>query len=180
MTADIFVPVVGVFLAWVMVSDLLYRRISNQVVVALLVLWMGGAICRFIYSADTALEWGVGRSALVAAAVLVVGFGLFYLRWVGAGDVKLMAVLCLWFGEKAMVFLLATSLVGGLLALALPLLRVVELYLAQAVFSASQMVSVIWPRWHITPPLALGAHTMRGIPYGVAIGLGGSFVLCVP
>lgn len=56
----------------------------------------------------------------VGAAALVVGVGLFALRWCGGGDAKLLAAAALWLGLSALApFLLVTGIAGGALALGL-------------------------------------------------------------
>ena len=93
----------------------------------------------------------------VAFVALVVGAGMFALRWLGGGDAKLMAAACLWLGlEGSGMFLLWTGMMGGLFCLAL-----------------------LFARFHSRPYLA-GApgwlvHLMEpkgDIPYGVAIAAG--------
>jgi len=93
----------------------------------------------------------------IAALALVVGAGMFALRWIGGGDAKLMAAACLWLGLSGSgMFLLWTGVMGGLFCLAL-----------------------LFARFHSRPYL-LGAPGWvvqlmepRGdIPYGVAIAAG--------
>ena len=54
----------------------------------------------------------------LAAAVFVVGLGLFARELIGGGDVKLLAALSLWAGPEQFVwFMLVTTLAGGVLSL---------------------------------------------------------------
>ncbi|WP_420995306.1 A24 family peptidase [Cupriavidus sp. 30B13] len=159
-------------LLWAVLSDLLYRRIANRLVLALLALWTIHAAW-LAFQDGQALAWPeLGRSALAAALVLVVGYGLFAMRWVGAGDVKLVAVLCLWLGGDVSMFLLVTSLAGGVLALGMPVLRRVELCVARRVEQLGP-----WLRRPLATPMALRSHSLPGIPYGFAIAAGAAFVL---
>lgn len=159
-------------LLWVVLSDLLYRRIANRLVLALLGLWAVHTAW-LAWQGSPDLAWGeVGRSALTAAIVLVVGYGLFAMRWVGAGDVKLVAVLCLWLGGEAFAFLVVTSLAGGLLALGMPVLRMVEFAAANSVARLGVLL-----RKPLPTPMALRPHALPGIPYGIAIAAGAAFVL---
>ncbi|RQU71172.1 prepilin peptidase [Burkholderia cenocepacia] len=111
----------GVFLAWtglVAVSDTRFRRISNALVVAGLIGGFG-AVC--------AAASPFGISVLQAAVGMLVGLiGLipfFLLRVMGAADVKIFAVLGIWCGAHALLWLwVAASLAAGLHALALMLL----------------------------------------------------------
>ncbi|MET1532307.1 prepilin peptidase [Burkholderia sola] len=111
----------GVFLTWagsVVVSDIRFRRISNALVLAGLIAGFGGA-----YMAANPF----GISAHQAAVGMLVGLiGLipfFLLRVMGAADVKIFAVLGIWCGAHALLWLwVAASLAAGLHALALLLL----------------------------------------------------------
>lgn len=147
-------------LLWAAVSDLLYRRIDNRLVVALLVLWVFH-VAWMAFGYGRMPSWPeMARGAAAAGIVLVVGYGLFAMRWAGAGDVKLIAVLCLWLGHEVATFLLVTSLAGGLLALAMPLLRRLERAAAR-----------------LGGPMPRRTHAMPGIPYGFAVAAGAAFVL---
>lgn len=90
----------------------------------------------------------------VAVAALLIGMVMFALRWLGGGDVKLMASACLWLGLSGSgMFVLWTAMIGGLLCLIL-----------------------LFARAHLQPLAAGGPGWVvqlmepRGdIPYGVAI-----------
>ena len=93
----------------------------------------------------------------VAFVALLVGMGMFALRWLGGGDAKLMASTVLWLGlSGGGMFLLWTGVCGGLFCL-----------------------SLIYARFHARPYVA-GAPQWLGrllepkgdIPYGVAIAAG--------
>jgi prepilin peptidase CpaA len=98
-------------LLWVVFSDLIYRRIANWLIVALLLLWL---LSSGWLAWHGMLTWSaIGSSLLAAALVLILGYVLFAMRWMGAGDVKLMAVLCLWLGPPlALAFARLTELLG--------------------------------------------------------------------
>ncbi|ALM82926.1 hypothetical protein ASB57_08135 [Bordetella sp. N] len=160
-------------LLWTMWSDLLYRRIANWLVLMLLTLWA----CCTGYAIGQA-GWlsvapAVTTGMLAAATVLVAGFGLFAIGWVGAGDVKMMSVLCLWMGANAFVFIVVASLAGGILALGLPVLRTLETLLAQGVIRLPRRL-----RGPAAPlPTALRAEPVSGVPYGVVLAFAASTVL---
>lgn len=165
--------VLVVALVWVSFSDLLYRRIPNRLVLLLLAVWAVHPLLALAGLGPWADEPGwlaqrVGWPLMVAALVFVLGYGLFLLRRVGAGDVKLMAVMVLWAGPLKGVFLMATSLLGGVLALSLPLLGMLELTLAHGVMR----LGMKWPELRVTEPLILGPDRPVGIPYGLAIAAG--------
>lgn len=162
-------------LAWTMWSDLLYRRIANWLVLLLLTLWA----CCTAYAIGQAGWVAAGPAAstglFAAVTVLLAGFGLFAMGWVGAGDVKMMSVLCLWMGDNAFVFVIVASLAGGVLALSLPVLRTLETLLAQLVIRLPRRL-----RGPTAPlPMALRAEATPGIPYGIAIALGAATVLYI-
>ncbi|SIT20542.1 A24 family peptidase [Insolitispirillum peregrinum] len=171
---------VMLLLLWASVRDLLYRKIGNRLVLVLAVLWLGEA--GWLAMWDSAIAPQVLHHALLslpgAAAVLAVGFVLFRLGFVGAGDVKLVAVLCLWVGAPMQsAFLIVTSLAGGLLVLCMPLLRALESWLACLWWSWSQRI----PALHgISVPHCLSDSPAPGIPYAPAIALGAAFTLNFP
>lgn len=131
--------------------DLLTMKIPNWVSIALVVAFF-----------PAALAVGLPLSAIgvcvgVAFAALIVGMGLFAMRWIGGGDAKLMAASCLWLGLTGSgMFVLWTAVVGGGFCLLMIAAR------------------------NTLQPLAVGAPAWVGrllepkgdIPYGVAIALG--------
>lgn len=101
----------------------------------------------------------LGAAALTAGGLLVIGFGAYALRLVGAGDVKLFAALALWAGPTEIApLLLHTALFGG----ALSLLWVLSGPLRQGLVVAGFDIAV-------EPP--------RRIPYGLAIAGGGLLMI---
>jgi len=160
-------------LLWVVLSDLLYRRIANAVVLALLLLWVAYTGWQY-WQGAAGVQWENTASALLTAAVvLVLGYVLFTMRWMGAGDAKLMATLCLWLGGQALTFLMVTALAGGMLALGLPLLRQLERALALFLVRVGDCL----PRLAVPQPVVFQEDAPAGIPYGVAIACGAAFVL---
>lgn len=174
MHPEAFAPLIGLALVWVVVSDLLYRRISNWLVLALLMLWLSALGWQVLQGGGLVVAW---RGVLAAGVVAVIGFALFVMRWVGAGDVKLIFVLCLLFGERAASFLLVTSLAGGMLVFSLPVLRLLELCLAHWVICGGRLLSSRWPACVVPQPVALSLSPSRGLPYGLAVAIGGWGVL---
>lgn len=94
---------------------------------------------------------------MAAGAVLLVGFGIFALGFMGGGDIKLLVALSLWtgFGEKLAYFLILTCLLGGVLSVVAIVLR--------AAFAP------MWPK--LFPTIAIPRILLRGepVPYGIAI-----------
>ena len=100
------------------VEDALSFTIPNWISLALLAAFPLAALTVGMPLASAAMNLGVGAAALAA------GMGMFALRWVGGGDAKLLAAVCLWLGLPALgLFLLATALAGGALAILLLTLR---------------------------------------------------------
>lgn len=98
--------------------------------------------------------WNLGASL----AVLAVGIVLFAFRLWGAGDAKLLAAVSLWTGIYGLWQLLYwTALAGGVLAIALLVLR--RLPSIQHFATQPRGLMVLSPN--------------MGIPYGVAIAVGG-------
>lgn len=124
-------------------TDLRSRKIAN---------WLTGAIAlgaplfwwaNGLSLTDVALQLGV---ALAAFAVLA---GLFALRAMGGGDVKLLTALALWIAPMPFLKLVVImSLLGGVL-------------------------TILFGAWHVT---RRRRHKLA-IPYGVAISLAGLWVI---
>ena len=124
-------------------TDLRSRQISNKLNAAValgapLFWWAAG-----LSLGDVAWQLGVALLALVILA------GLFALRWMGGGDVKLLAALALWVkpGDFGLL-IIYMAIIGGVLTL---------------VFGA----------WHI----ARRQRDRLVIPYGIAIAAAGIIVL---
>lgn len=122
--------------------------------------WISGAliVAYFPVAFAVGLPWAVVAASVgVGLAALVIGAGMFALRWIGGGDAKLIACACLWLGlEGSALFLIWTGLLGGVFCMLL-----------------------IFARFHARPYLANApgwvVHLMEpkgDIPYGVAIAAG--------
>lgn len=165
-------------LLWCISTDLLARKIPNQAVLVLLLGWL-------LASASVVMQSGAPdvsalRQALWAlpgaVVVLMVGFLLFLTGRLGAGDVKLMSVLCLWVGHgHQIVFVMVTALAGGVLALSLPLLNTVPAIVGMGIQTTNRMFKSRLPM-----PPDLPAELSQGIPYGLAIAFGAMYVLIFP
>jgi prepilin peptidase CpaA len=137
-------------LAWAAISDVIARRIPNALVLAILGL--------FVFWAGFQGGAGLGSQLAAAGIAFVVGYGLYAFNIMGAGDAKLFAATALFMGlDHLMAFALATVWTGGLMAI---------------VSLASR------PRRALVMLNLRGKGDFgRGIPYGVAIGVGGIVVL---
>lgn len=141
---------------WAAVSDLLFRRIPNAAVVSIVL--VEAAALGLLQSGSV---WAVG--------VLIAGFLLYLSGRMGAGDVKLAAVLSFWAGSDALLFLILLSLVGGLMVLGLPLLRMIE---TKTGFWAERLAEAFGRPLECTPIGLLGGEAQKGLPYGLAIAAG--------
>lgn len=131
--------------------DLLTMKIPNWISGVLVIAFFPIAFVIGLSPMAVAVHLGVGL------AVLLIGMGMFALRWLGGGDVKLMAAACLWLGLTGSgMFLLYTGVVGGLFCLALMFARA---YAQPYVMTA--------PGW-VTQLM----QPKGDIPYGVAIAIG--------
>lgn len=135
------------------ISDMLSMTIANRVSLVLLGVFM-------VVAPLTGMGWvDYGWHLAAGAAVLLCTFGLFAAGAMGGGDAKLMAASAVWmgFGVCLVQYLLIASVIGGFLTLGLLAYRGSPL----AVFTRHNMF------------LRHFANEKAGIPYGIALGLGG-------
>ena len=137
-------------------SDLLTMRISNRVVLAIVVLFFAFAIWAGLDLEQFA--WHLG----LALAVLAVTFAFFAFGWIGGGDAKLAAAIALWLGTGILLlqFLVYAAVLGGALTLIILLLRRLPLTPMIARFT-----------W-----LARLHDAKSGVPYGIALAAAGLIV----
>ncbi len=147
--------VLGLFAVLVIgaaVRDLATFTIPNWISLALMLAFAPAALLAGVSLGDIGVGFAVG------AGVLVLGAGMFALGWIGGGDAKLMASAALWVGLKGLApFAVYTALAGGLLALALVVLR-------SAWLRPLTNAGPPWTRRLATPG--------ESAPYGVAIAAG--------
>jgi prepilin peptidase CpaA len=93
---------------------------------------------------------------------LILGMGLFAAGWVGGGDAKLFAAICLWLGwESLLEYVALATLAGGLLTFALLWLRGFAL--------PSFLARVPW--------MLRLADPKSAVPYGLALVAGALLIL---
>ncbi|MEZ5932170.1 MAG: prepilin peptidase [Alphaproteobacteria bacterium] len=123
-------------------------------------------------------------ASVVASLVFVIGFACFAFQLMGGGDVKLLAALSLWAGiDHLALFLISTSLAGGVLALVMLCLR--RLAQAPPLLLLSPLIGLITKK--AARPAMVSGHVLSGapadgsanpsLPYGVAIAAGGFTVI---
>lgn len=139
-------------------SDILFYKIPNVIVLAILLLYPV-----FVLVSPMEVDWLMGLA--VFAGAIVVGMVLTATRVLGAGDAKLLAAVLLWAGPTlAPLALIICALVGGLVAIIM--IGPARFYIASALSSlGSQTLS--------------NAFLAKHMPYGVAIAAGGFFVAWV-
>ena len=125
------------------VVDLVKRQVPNTAVIAVALSGIAG----FATTGNWELLW---QPLLVAIGVLAVGVPLFERKWVGGGDIKLLAATACWFTAKGSLWFLASVfLTGGVLAL-----------------------SMLAVRFAQRPRRMESTGAPSGIPYAVAIAIG--------
>ena len=138
------------------ISDILSMTIANRVSVLLVTVFA-------LVAPLTGMDWATyGWHFAAGFLVLTVTFGLFALGGMGGGDAKLLAATALWMGFNIhlLEYLVASTLIGGLLTLAILAYRKSPL----AAFTGHN------------PFLRHFADEANGVPYGIALGIGGLIV----
>jgi len=127
------------------VQDIARRQISTWLCLAVMLTAVASAIA-------TGPALALWQNALCFALLLALGTPLFAAKWLGGGDVKLIAAVGLWANFAVILPLIAFILIGGgvLAAISLAVRR------------------------------GRAAHRAKGVPYGVAIALGAAIVLLQP
>jgi prepilin peptidase CpaA len=148
----LFFPLTMAFAA---AMDLLTMKIPNRLSAAVAL----GYFALALIAGRPFLE--IGQHVLCGAAILALTFVLFNLRWIGGGDAKLAAATALWVGWSPLAdYGIASALAGG--ALTLTILAARRFALPQALASQAWIARL---------------HDARtGIPYGIALALGGLVV----
>lgn len=111
MTKDLVLIATSIVLTAAAMEDMARLRISNifpLLIIGLFAVWVGVA----------GWEADVWENGTLFLAVFALGCGLFALRWMGGGDVKLLAACALWFDwGGALPWFVYVTMGGGLLAL---------------------------------------------------------------
>ncbi|MBE7199377.1 MAG: prepilin peptidase [Parafilimonas terrae] len=143
-------------MAYAAASDLLTMLIPNRISLALI---LGFAL---LAASGLMSLHEIGLHVGAAALVLTATFTLFAFNVIGGGDAKLAAATALWLGFDGLLdYLLAASVLGGLLTLALLAARSHPL-----------------PGRLARMPFALHLHDRKtGIPYGIALAAAALLVL---
>lgn len=161
------------------IFDFSFYRIPN--------LFLGILIVLYGFYAPIYLDfhtiWG---SAVVFAIMLVIGFSLYALKIIGAGDAKYIAVASLWAGAHGIVpFLFFVSAAGGVISLIYLFLRnytghfsdLIWTYIQRAETNHPKLQS-IWVGSGAGPEKGMRENIgSRMIPYGIAVATGSIIML---
>lgn len=135
------------------VSDMMSMTIANRVSVILIVTF--AAVAPF-----TGMDWAdYGWHFAAAGLVLAITFALFATGAMGGGDAKLLAATSLWMGlsMELMQYLIFSAVIGGVMTLLIIVYRSSPL----SMLTGNNIF------------LRHFADQKAGIPYGVALGIGG-------
>jgi prepilin peptidase CpaA len=145
--------IAGFLLLAAAIQDVRKFKIANGFSIALALLFPVYAI---------AADISIWPHLLTGVIVFGVGFGLFALRLLGGGDVKLISAAALWAGPQfILVFLIATTAIGGILSLFCAMMA-----LAKSRKKKGKRANEKAIPWQKAP-----------VPYGMAIACGGWIVL---
>lgn len=141
----------GALVIWAALSDIRDLIIPNRIVVAILLLYPVHASI-----SDVQVNWPT--DVFIGAVVFFVGAFLFRMKFVGGGDVKLLAAVTIWAGSGlALPMILVTVLAGGVLGVI-------------------AVGTNVWVN-RDTGLLTLSGLRKERLPYGAAIGFGGLFAI---
>jgi len=168
------VMVMLILLLTAAVFDVLYRRIPNWLTVSGVVL---GLAMNTVIGAP---EAGVVFALIGLAVAFGIYAGLYALRAMGAGDVKLMAAVGALVGwERWFGIFFVTALIGGLMALILVLARG---RLKKTLFNVSFILSEMKsgrPAYLANEELDVKNKKALGLPHGAVIAVSTVFYLAI-
>lgn len=147
------------------VTDVIRLRIPNIIPIVVVAAFITCTVMAALFNhpmlTDTLLTHMI--AAMTALAVMVV---LFFMRLFGGGDAKLIPAVVLWIGVTGLpVFLMATAVTGGLLALLSVLMR--KTSVGKHILTRLIRFEYLQSGW-----IAAMAKGENVVPYGVAIACG--------
>lgn len=139
-------------------NDVLTRRIPNT-------LTIGMVLCFLPLALSSGLTgWELLQHMLASCVLLLLGYGLFSLGFMGGGDAKLMAAAGLWLGAlSSVVFVLFTMLCGGVLAAAIGCWFMARGEIGMRSRTADRMLSRVSP--DVPYGFAFAAGAILATPY---------------
>jgi len=157
--------------------DIDCRRLPNWLTASVVALYG-----LFVLVSPVPIAWMTAFA--VAGLVFAVGFACFAFQMMGGGDVKLMTGLALWAGvDHIALFLIITSLAGGVLAIVM--LRLRRWMDSPLFLFLSPLIDLITKR-PVQPAAFTGTSSSAdladvqadiSLPYGVAIAAGGFAII---
>ena len=152
--------VISIYLVFSMLAVLWYD-ISRYIIPNWLVGLMLATYPIAVAMSHSAVDW---KMAVVGRLlVLVVGYIVFAMKWMGGGDIKLMTACALWVGLQNLPdFLFLVAIIGGAFSLGVLMMRKAMPFI---------------PRKEGSPPLPRLLRDDEPVPYGVAIAFGFLFLL---
>jgi prepilin peptidase CpaA len=147
--------IIAMYLVFAMLAvlwlDVTRFIIPNWLVGSLLLLY---PVALYMHSAT--IDWPMAIVGMLLT--FTAGYFLFVMKWMGGGDVKLLAVNALWIGFniELLQYILAVSVIGGIFTLVL--------------IAARKWVPFI-PRYSTDKPVPRILQANGPVPYGVAIAL---------
>jgi prepilin peptidase CpaA len=145
-------------LLWLAVFDVRFRRLPTKVVLAVGALFFVDALINRMPLDD------VMKHLVLAFGVFLFCAAMFAANLLGGGDAKLASVIFLWVGlSLSLAALTLISVIGTLVSL---------------ISLATKRMN---PDQHTQPMRSLAMFSgARGVPYGVALALGGGTVIVLP
>lgn len=144
-------PAVAVYLVFAMLAtlwfDLRHYIIPN---------WLAGSLLALyplaVWLSPSEVDWPMAILGMII--MFAVGYGIFVMKWMGAGDIKLLTVCSLWVGwEHLLDYVFTVALLGGAF--------VILLYVGRKLL----------PRY-TSRPMPRVLRDGEPAPYGVAIAIG--------
>ncbi|MCP3729525.1 prepilin peptidase [Sphingomonas sp. MG17] len=137
-------------------QDIYQLRIANFFAVAIVLLFP-------VYAAVKGPDWSLWQNLVVFAGVFALGMAAFAARWLGGGDVKLLAATALWFDIAGAGWLIgAVALAGGIVALLFMLLRRI---IPESLLFRTHMVA-LKPRGPVPYGIGIAAGAISAIALG--------------
>ncbi len=159
LSAILIAVVVGIAI----VTDVRSRRIPNSLTFSA---FIAALIVRFAFQGWAGLGLALMGAVIAPVILLIVHFG----KGIGMGDLKLAAAVGAFFGPvAAVVAMLASAILGGLLAMALLMQRG---QLLAEFFSLFLVGLPFLKRKKVSEAPADATRTVTTMPYGVAIAIG--------
>lgn len=136
-----------ILLTWAAITDVKKYTISNWISIALILFYIP-------FYLSLPVKPDLFESIGLTLIVLIIGFFIFAIKVIGAGDIKLFTAVTLWAGAANFIeLLIIVSVVGGVLAITL--------------------LSIVLFRKYILKDSGMGSIGKVKLPYGVAIAAGG-------